>query len=138
MPARSMSVTDVVAINGYSSNKEYANDFALYLCSADASVLYDWTGKVSVLKDASFGEDTESIDVFRKEYERSVPLPKMLETSNYWASLEMLFASVWDGEDANDGLKKLSEQMMLQITGEKFVEKRIEIEPEESETEPMS
>ncbi len=138
VPARSMSVTDVVAINGYSPNKEYANDFALYLCSADPSSLYDWTGKVSVLKEASFGDNTEYIEVFRKEYERSVPLPKMLETSNYWASLEMLFASVWDGEDANDGLKKLSEQMMLQITGEKFVEKRIEIEPEESESEPMS
>lgn len=140
VPARSMSVTDVVAINGYSPNKEYANDFALYLCSADPATLYDWTGKVSVLKDASFGDNTEYIEVFRKEYDRSVPLPKMLETSNYWASLEMLFASVWDGEDANDGLKKLSEQMMLQITGEKFVEKRIEIEPEpdESETEPMS
>lgn len=136
--ARSMSVTDVVAVNGYSPNKEFANDFALYLCTRDAKELYERTGKVSVLKEADFGEDDADISVFRDEYLNSVPLPKMIETSNYWVKLEMLFASVWDGADANKGLKELSEQMMLQITGEEFVEKTIEIEEEEAVTDAAS
>ena len=129
-PARSMSVTDVIAVNGYSSMKQAANDFACYLCTQDALTLYEWTGKVSAQKDADFGEDGEAISVFVYEYVRSVPLPKMLVTSNYWVKLEMLFASVWNGDDANAGLKALSEQMKLQATGEEIREETIVI-PEE-------
>lgn len=125
--ARSLSVTDVIAINGYSLHKDIANDFALYLCTADPLVLYERTGKVSALTDADFGDVSADIEVFRQEYARSVPLPKMLETSNFWASLEMLFASVWDGADVNEGLRALSEQMMLQITGEEYREEPIAV-----------
>jgi len=128
--SRSMSVTDVVAINGYSLNKEIANDFALYLCTQSGSTLYERAGKLSALKDAEYGDADEYLSVFKEEYEYSVPLPKIIETSNYWAELEMLFASVWDGEDANKGLKELSEQMKLQVTGEKITEEPIVIEEE--------
>lgn len=131
---RSMSVTDAIVVNGYSSHKEAANDFAYYLSTSAPDTLYDWTGKVSVLKDANYGEHNDELQVFAREYEDSVPLPKMLETSNYWVNLEMLFASVWDGADANEGLKKLSEQMKLQVTGEPVTEETIII-PEEVEEE---
>jgi len=131
---RSMSVTDAIVVNGYSAHKEAANDFAYYLSTADADTLYDWTGKVSVLEGVDYGEHNDEIQVFAGEYEESVPLPKMLETSNYWVNLEMLFASVWDGADANEGLKKLSEQMKLQVTGEPVTEETIVI-PEEVEEE---
>ncbi len=131
---RSMSVTDAIVVNGYSSHKEAANDFAYYLSTSAPDTLYDWTGKVSVLKDANYGEHNDELQVFAREYEESVPLPKMLETSNYWVNLEMLFASVWDGADANEGLKKLSEQMKLQVTGEPVTEETIII-PEEVEEE---
>lgn len=131
---RSMSVTDAIVVNGYSSHKPEANDFAYYLSTSAPDTLYDWTGKVSVLKDADYGEHNDELQVFAREYEESVPLPKMLETSNYWVNLEMLFASVWDGADANEGLKKLSEQMKLQVTGEPVTEETIII-PEEVEEE---
>ncbi|MCR4595478.1 MAG: sugar ABC transporter substrate-binding protein [Lachnospiraceae bacterium] len=131
---RSMSVTDAIVVNGYSSHKSEANDFAYFLSTGAADTLYDWTGKVSVLKDADYGEHNDELQIFAQEYEDSVPLPKMLETSNYWVNLEMLFASVWDGADANEGLKKLSEQMKLQVTGEPVTEETIII-PEEVEEE---
>lgn len=117
IPARSLSVTDAVAVNGYSPRKDAANDFAMYLCSADSRELFDWTGKVSTLKTASFGDDTGFLEVFRQEYERSVPLPKMIETSNYWVNLEMLFASVWNGDDPDKELKELNDQILLQLPG---------------------
>ena len=135
--ARSMSVIDVVAINGYSLQKAIANDFAAYLCEADASTMYERSGKVSAISNAKFGDDDEALSVFESEYMISVPLPKMLETSNYWVNLEMLFASVWDGADANKGLKDLSEQMKLQVTGEPFTEEPIVIEEEVEEEDEI-
>ena len=129
--ARSMSVTDVVAVNGYSTHKDIANDFAAFLCEGDAATMYERSGKVSALKDVNFGDADAYLSIFDSEYAKSVPLPKMLETSNYWVNLEMLFASVWDGDDANKGLKKLSEQMKLQVTGENYTEEPIVIEEEE-------
>ena len=132
---RSMSVTDVVVVNGYSSQKEAANDFAYYLCTSDPATLYEWTGKVSPLSGADLGDHNDELQVFLSEYDESIPLPKMLETSNYWVNLEMLFASVWDGADANKGLKSLSEQMKLQATGKRINEETIEIPVEEEEEE---
>ncbi|MBO4900848.1 MAG: sugar ABC transporter substrate-binding protein [Lachnospiraceae bacterium] len=132
---RSMSVTDCVVVNGYSSQKEAANDFAYYLCTSDPAALYEWTGKVSPLSGADLGAHNDELQVFLNEYDESIPLPKMLETSNYWVNLEMLFASVWDGADANKGLKDLSEQMKLQATGKRISEETIEIPVEEEEDE---
>ena len=128
--AKSMSVTDVVAINGYSIHKDIANDFAAYLCEADGSVLYERAGKMSAMSDVDYGEYNDYMEVFMSEYVNSSPLPKMLETSNLWVELEMMFASVWDGADANKELRLLSEQMKMQITGEKVSETPIVIEEE--------
>ena len=67
---------------------------------------------------------------FRTEYESSIPMPKMIETSNFWIQLEIVFSRVWNGENINDLVRGLSEQMMTQITGEPYTEEYIE-EPQE-------
>jgi len=54
----------------------------------------------------------------------------MIETSNFWIQLEILFSKVWNGENINDLVRGLSEQMMTQVLGEPFVEEYIE-EPKE-------
>ena len=43
--------------------------------------------------------DNEALQAFKMEYAESVPLPKMMETGNYWLLLERLFAKVWSGDD---------------------------------------
>lgn len=97
LQSRSMSVTSAVAVNGYSQHKELANKFAAYLADECAGSLYEKTGKVS----ANLHADTDNgaLQIFKLEYANSVPLPKMMKTSNYWMLLERLFAKVWDGED---------------------------------------
>lgn len=97
LQSRSMSVTNTVAINGYSRHKELANKFAAYLVDECADSLYEKTGKVS----ANLHTDTDNgaLQIFKLEYAESVPLPKMMETGNYWLLLERLFAKVWNGED---------------------------------------
>jgi len=60
-------------------------------------------------------------------------VPKMVETSNFWVELEVAFAQIWDGADANDRLRQLSEKIMTQVTGEPYTETIIEEEEEAAE-----
>lgn len=125
---RSLSVTNCVVVNGYSDKQELARDFARFLTCEYTDTLYSRTGKVA----ARYGVDYGNINLqeFVNEYEVSVPMPKMVETSNFWVELEIAFAQIWDGADANDRLRQLSEQIMTQVTGEPYTETVIEEEEE--------
>ncbi|MBQ9926997.1 MAG: extracellular solute-binding protein [Lachnospiraceae bacterium] len=134
MKTRSLSVTNCVVVNGYGQNRELANDFAHYLTVDCSDSLFARTGKVSAMKGVDYGY--EALQEFAKEYENSISMPKMIETSNFWVLLESVFADVWDGADANRSIKALSEQIMKQVTGREYEETYIhETEPVEEETE---
>ena len=113
LKARGLSVTDVVAVNGYSEKQADANMFATYLVNYKASDLYMKSGKVSCCKSVEY-EDAEIANVMN-EYERSMPLPKMVEASNYWVQLEIAFTKVWKGADPDETLKELSDTIGAQI-----------------------
>lgn len=106
LKSRSMSVTDAVVINGYSKNNELANRFAAYLVNDCADNLYTWTGKVSA--NAAIDQQ-DALNIFFVEYSNSVPLPKMMETGDFWMQLEVLFAKVWNGADVETLLNQLAE-----------------------------
>ncbi len=132
-PTRSMSVTNCVVVNGYSRHQEAANAFAYYLTHEAAGNLYARTGKVAAADGIDYGY--ENLAKFAEEYARSIPLPKMIETSNFWVQLEIAFAQIWDGANANKQLKQLSEQIMTQITGQPYTEVEIEEAVEETQIE---
>ena len=129
----SLSVTQCVGVNGYSTKKEMANDFAVYLTQYNTQELYARTGKLPVYCDGNTYDDPNAA-AFLEEYARSVPIPKMIETSNFWVELEIAFAKIWTGDDANDTLKNLSEKIMAQVLGEEYTEEYIDV-PEPSEEE---
>lgn len=134
----SLSVTQCLAINGYSVKKEMANEFAVYLTQHATDELYTRTGKLPVHRDKTY-EDPNAA-AFLLEYENSVPMPKMIETSNFWVEMEIAFAKIWEGADANNVLKALSEQIMGQVIGEAYTEEYIDVpvpveETQEEETE---
>ncbi len=131
--SRSLSVTQCIVVNGYSVHKDAANDFALYLTRNNANGLYDRTGKLPALSGVEFSN--KNAEAFVEEYEKSIPNPKMIETSNYWVEMEIAFARIWDGEDANSELKSLSEKIMTQINGEDYVEEYIDVPAEEPEAD---
>ena len=62
-------------------------------------------------------------------------MPKMIETSNFWVELEIAFAKIWDGDDANADLKALSEKIMSQVIGEEYTEEYIDVPVEKDEEE---
>ncbi len=130
----SLSVTQCVGVNGYSTKKEMANDFAVYLTQYNTQELYARTGKLPVYCDGNTYDDPNAA-AFLEEYARSVPIPKMIETSNFWVQLEIAFARIWEGEDANDELRSLSEQIMGQVLGEAYTEEYIDVPVPVEETE---
>lgn len=135
LESASLSVTQCVGINGYSTKKEMANDFAVYLTQYNTDDLYARTGKLPVHSSGQTYDDPNAA-AFLEEYARSVPMPKMIETSNFWVELEIAFAKIWEGDDANDELKALSEQIMGQVLGETYTEEYIDVPlPVEEEEE---
>lgn len=137
---RTLSVTNAIAVNGYSDKKAAANDFAKYLAFDTAESLYARTDKIAARKGIDYSN--KNVNAALSEYEKSVPLPKMLETSNFWVQLEICFTNIWNGADVNASLKALSEQIKTQIMGQPYTEEALpdpvteeETEAEETETE---
>ncbi len=132
LQTKNLSVTNTVVVNGFSDGKEDANKFASYLTSKAADSLYEKTGKIPAFtKEACKDERTA---VFYREYENSVPAPKMMVTSNLWVQLEVTFTEVWNGAGVSKSLQDLSEMIMSQINGEEYEEEYIEEPAEEEET----
>lgn len=113
LQAKSLSVTNCVVVNGYSEHRELANEFAAFLTNEYYDNLYERTGKVSANLAANAGN--EDLQVFMEEYKHAGSLPKMIETSNFWIQLEILFSKVWEGEDAAGLLQELSDRITTQL-----------------------
>lgn len=126
--SRSLSVTNVVAVNGYSESKKLANEFAAYLTYNEVDGLYGKSQKMASRKGVKY-ENVNNTNAM-EEYKHSIPMPKMLETSNFWVQLEICFTNAWLGEDVSELLRNLSEQIMTQVTGVPYTEEYITL-PEE-------
>lgn len=113
LESRTLSVTNAVAVNGFSEHKDLANRFAEYLTQDFAGELYDRAGKLSVT--ASANQKDEFLKTFHRQYQESVSLPKMMEIGNLWLQLEALFSKVWNGEEITPLLKELEDQVSTQI-----------------------
>lgn len=129
LAAKEVSVTSCVAINGYSDKKEAAGRFARYICATYSDSLYARTGKVSACRHIPY--ENPVFYTIEQAYELSVPMPKVVESSNFWVELEMCFTNIWLGDDANETLRRLSEQIKKQVTGEDVTEEYIEVIEEE-------
>lgn len=113
LAGRSLSVTGCVAINGYSTHRDLANEFAAFLTGSYYEKLYERTGKASA--NLAANPENEDLAVFMEEYQNSQSLPKLIETSNFWIQLEILFSRVWEGGDIDSLLLELSDQIVSQI-----------------------
>ena len=108
-----LSVTNSIVVNTYSPYRAYANDLAHYLSYEKASRLYEQTGKVSVVKSVTAGDDNwERIMV---QYAGSVEIPKIIEMSNYWILMEIAFANIWNGADIMTEIGAVVSQMNMQL-----------------------
>lgn len=132
LKTRSLSTTNVVAINGYSEHTKAANILAAYLSHDNVSDLYIKAGKMPARLGIEY--PYPALQTILYEYAQSISMPKMIETSNFWIELELCFTKAWQGEDANLLLKALSEEMKMQISGVPVEEEYI-VMPEKEEKE---
>lgn len=115
LKSQGLSITKLVAINGFSENKELAEDFASFVSTKYSENLYSKTNKFPCSYQATY-QYPQMEDVVRT-YENSVSLPKIVETSNYWVLVEMVYTKTWDGGNLNYLLQSLSSQIKKQIYG---------------------
>ena len=138
MVSRSLSVTETIVVNGYTDKGDEAEKFARFLTGQNAGGLYERTGKLPAYCNAiDYDKDAEHayLKAFIDEYSYSVPMPKLMTTSNYWLLLEDAFAGVWSGKDASGTLTKLAEQLSAQISGESVSLEYITLPKEVEEVE---
>ena len=110
---RGLSVTNSIVVNNYSKNRVYANDFAHYVSYERADRLYEQTGKVSVCKSVTAGD--EKWERIMVQYAGSVEIPKIIEMSNYWILMEIAFANIWNGADIMTEIGNVVGQMNMQL-----------------------
>ena len=115
LASRSLSVTDAVVINGYSESEEAANRFASYLIANQGEDFYTLTDKIPAKNDIVY--ENTAIYAALDEYAISIPMPKLMRTSSFWAQLEIAFTRIWDGEDVNTVLLNLDQTVKNQIAG---------------------
>lgn len=115
LATRGMSVTDALVVNGYSRHKESAVRLVKYLSENSGDSLYSMAGKAAALPPAEYADS--HMAEFMRSYAMSAPMPKMVETSNFWIELETCLERVWGGEDPNGQLKALSEKIKSQLAG---------------------
>lgn len=113
LDSKSLSVTNAAVINGFSKNGALANDFASYLVRNQTEEFYTMTDKIPSRYDVTY--ENPAISVALSEYRASVPIPKMMQTSNFWAQLEIAFTRIWTGSDVNEILSALDERIKKQV-----------------------
>lgn len=113
LDSKSLSVTNAAVINGFSKNGTLANDFASYLVRNQTEEFYTMTDKIPSRYDVTY--ENPAISVALSEYRASVPIPKMMQTSNFWAQLEIAFTRIWTGSDVNEILSALDERIKKQV-----------------------
>ena len=111
---RGLSVTNSIVVNDYSPVQAYANDFAHYLSYERAEHLYKQTGKVSVCKNVTAGD--ENWERIMVQYAGSVEIPKIIEMSNYWILMEIAFANIWNGADIMNEIGTVVNQVNMQMS----------------------
>ena len=113
LATKGLSVTNSVVVNAYSSQRDLAKSFARYLTCDKAGVLYELTGKMPVRLDVEY--ENPEMTVLLEQYENSVEVPKLTDLSNYWIEMEIAFANIWQGSDAQTEAESVAQEMMAQL-----------------------
>lgn len=119
LQTKTLSVTNTVVVNGYGEKRDIAEEFAAYLCKEYVSNLYARSGKLCAYSLSEYEYD--SMRDAKQCYQGSVPIPKIVESGNYWVLAELCYTNIWQGDDVNDTLLALANKINAQIYGEEAV-----------------
>lgn len=115
LTSRSLSVTNALVVNGFSKKSDEANAFATYLVEHQETDFYTLTDKIPAKTNLTY--ENPAIYAALEEYATSIPIPKMMMTSNFWVQLEIAFSKIWTGADVNTILSELDLKIHNQVSG---------------------
>lgn len=116
LATKGMSVTNSVVVNAYSGQRDMAKTFARFLTCDEVDDLYSLTEKMPVKLGVDYSNPEMS--TLLKQYEDSVETTKITDLSSYWIEMEITFANIWNGNDVQTEIDKVTEQMMSQLSTE--------------------
>ena len=105
LKTKAMAVTNVMAVNTFSDNRDEAAKLAEYITYTKAYDMYNSTGYLSGRKDIKY-EDV-NMDVLLAQYDASENLPKLMEAGDFGAKLENALNIIWKGGDVESNMKEL-------------------------------
>jgi maltose-binding protein MalE len=111
----SLSVTDLLMVNGFSTQKESAVDFAQFVSLTMADQMYE---DCAILPLAVTAQTPVQSTVFYAAYETSAGLPKLMATQDYWNQMREALALVRKGSDVQSVLESLQQTLETQILSE--------------------
>ncbi len=112
--SKGLSTTSAIYINGYTEHRAEADAFARFVAVDNIDSLFQRTGKLSA---ANVTEDyvDDATDLARNMYKVSQPLPKILQLSDFWIELELVFVKIWDGADVEATLADFQSRLQVQL-----------------------
>lgn len=113
---KGLSVTNSVAVNAYSRERDLAKAFAKYLTYDKADDLYTMTDKMPVKMGVSYANS--EMELLIAQYEDSVEVPKITDLSNYWIEMEIVFANIWRGNDVQEEIDAVNQSVQTQLQTE--------------------
>ncbi len=119
LKSKTLSITNCLVVNGYSDQQDAANAFCQYLLFSGMENFFEQTGKAPAVAGYTFSD--EHMNGFYDAYTDSAPITKLRSASNFWMLLENTFAQVWDGQDPNEQLRQLCQDLLIQMTGQDSV-----------------
>ena len=113
---KGLSVTNSVAVNAYSREKDLAKGFAKYLTYDKVDSLYTMANKMPAKMGVSYAN--EEMNLLFAQYEDSVEVPKITDLSNYWIEMEIAFANIWRGNDVGTEIESVNQMIHAQLATE--------------------
>ena len=113
LKGRGLSVTNVIAVNGYGRHKKVADQFAAFVAGQTDDALYQRCGKLSA--NLHVTHENAMLDTAMEAYKESVGLPKLIQASSFWVQLEVTLTGIWQGDDTAGALEKLQQQLESQV-----------------------
>ena len=105
-----LSVTNAIAVNPYSVNRDAAAAIARYLTEKNVGSLYEMTSKIPACQSLAEAP-TPAWDAVCEAYDKAAEVPKIMELSDMWLHLEATMADIWRGEDAATQIQAFSDLM---------------------------
>lgn len=108
--SKALSNNYIVCVNPYSSNSKKAINEAKNIAFYQAGKIYETTKQFASAKNV-----TNANEKVYEAYEQSKPVVKLLDIGDYYTDLHICFYNVWCGENIEENLIDIENDMKLQF-----------------------